>query len=93
MKNLEVRWNTLPYITSGLEGIGGKIRAVPSHFIVEELPRYEPIGRGEHLYINLTKKGLTTRDVQKLFATFLGLNERDIGFAGLKDKNAITTQT
>jgi tRNA pseudouridine13 synthase len=84
---------TLPYITPDLPGTGGKLRTKPSHFIVEELPLYEPEGEGHHLYVNLTKEGLTTREVQLRLARLFGLKPHDVGVAGMKDKNARTTQT
>lgn len=83
----------LPYATEGFPGTGGAIRASPSHFMVEEIPLYEPSGSGNHLYINITKESLTTKDACSMIARTLGINESDIGFAGLKDRNAITTQT
>ena len=84
---------SLPYITEGLEGIGGTIRARPEDFMVEEVPLYEPSGHGSHLYVNITKRNQTTRDVQKQLAEVFKLRPRNIGTAGLKDKHAVTTQT
>ena len=84
---------SLPYITEELEGIGGKIRAHPEDFIVEEIPLYTPTGRGSHLYVNITKRGQTTREVQLQLAELFNLKPQNIGTAGLKDKNAVTTQT
>ena len=83
----------LPYITADLPGIGGQLRAEPDHFVVEELPLYEPQGDGPHLYVNVTKVGLTTKDVQKQLEQLFGLRSGDVGFAGMKDKQARTTQT
>ena len=83
----------LPYITEGLPGIGGKTRITPGHFVVEELPLYEPLGRGKHLYVNLTREGFTTLDIQQRLATLFGVHDGDVGFAGLKDKHARSTQT
>ena len=84
---------SLPYITEELEGIGGKIRARPEDFVVEEVPLYEPSGYGSHLYVNLTKREQTTRDVQVKLAELFKLRPKNIGTAGLKDKHAVTTQT
>jgi|APSaa5957512576_1039674.scaffolds.fasta_scaffold15104_2 tRNA pseudouridine13 synthase len=84
---------SLPYITEGLEGIGGEIKALPEDFAVEEVPLYEASGHGSHLYVNITKVGHTTRDVQVRLAELFKLRPRNIGTAGLKDKNAVTTQT
>ncbi|MDH5769819.1 MAG: tRNA pseudouridine(13) synthase TruD [Candidatus Bathyarchaeota archaeon] len=38
----------LPYITSDLPSIGGQVRETPDHFVVEELPLYDPQGEGQH---------------------------------------------
>lgn len=84
---------SLPYITEELEGIGGKIRDRLEDFIVEEVPLYEPSGAGNHIYINITKRNQTTRDVQVELAKLFKLRPQNIGTAGLKDKNAVTTQT
>ena len=84
---------TQPYITPNLEGIGGRIRARPEDFRVEEIAQYQPTGEGSHLYVNITKKNKTTRQVQKKIAEIFNLRPQNIGTAGLKDKNAVTTQT
>lgn len=84
---------TLPYLTAAQPGIGGKLRASVDHFVVEELPLYEPAGEGQHLYVNITKSGLTTKEFQNGLARLFGANPNEIGFAGLKDKYARTTQT
>jgi len=83
----------LPYITKDLPGVGGQLRLTPRHFIVEEIPLYEPSGEGPHLYINITKEGLTTKDIQEKLAVIFNCPNSDIGYAGLKDKHARTTQT
>ncbi|MCW4051244.1 MAG: tRNA pseudouridine(13) synthase TruD [Candidatus Bathyarchaeota archaeon] len=84
---------TLPYITDGLPGIEGRIRAKPEDFMVEEVPLYDPSGVGSHLFLNLTKRNLTTRDVQVQLADLFELRPENIGTAGLKDKFAVTTQS
>jgi len=83
----------LPYATDDLPGIGGKLRAKSEHFVVEEIPLYEPQGSGQHLYINITRTGLTTKEVEAACARLFSLKRSQIGHAGLKDKNARTTQT
>ncbi len=84
---------TLPYLSAQLPGIGGHLRVAVDDFVVEELPLYEAIGEGQHLYINLTKRTLTTKEVQRTLERLLALPQGTVGFAGLKDKHAITTQT
>ncbi len=83
----------LPYVTGDLPGIGGALRATPDHFVVEELPLYLPQGEGQHLYVRLTKVGLTTKEVQARLAQIFGVGRDAVGFAGMKDKVARTTQT
>jgi tRNA pseudouridine13 synthase len=83
---------SLPYITEQLNGIGGKIKVNPEDFIVDEVQIYEPSGQGKHLYVNITKKNKTTREVQIALAKLFDLNPDQIGRAGLKDKKAITSQ-
>jgi len=73
--------------------MGGALRASPEAFVVEEMPLYEASGEGAHLYINLTRSEMTTREVVSTIARALHLREGDIGYAGLKDKYARTTQT
>jgi len=84
---------SLPYLTPDLEGIGGRIRVRPEDFVVEEVALYEPSGSGRHLYVNVTKRSQTTREVQLQLAELFDLRPRNIGTAGLKDKHAVTTQT
>ncbi len=74
---------SLPYLTPDLEGIGGRIRARPEDFMVEEVALYEPSGSGRHLYVNITKRNQTTRDVQLQLADLFDLRPRNIGTAGL----------
>ena len=83
----------LPYITPELTGIGGSIKQEPEHFIVEEIPLYQPQDRGRHIYLCLERRGMTTRELQKGLARVLGLPASEVGYAGLKDKQALVTQT
>ncbi|MBX3053598.1 MAG: tRNA pseudouridine(13) synthase TruD [Caldilineaceae bacterium] len=84
---------TLPYISGDLPGVGGSLRASTEHFVVEEVPLYDASGEGQHLYVNLTKEGMNTRDVEMGLARVFGIANRDVGIAGMKDKHARTTQT
>ena len=84
---------TLPFVTAELPGIGGSIKQIPEHFIVEEVPLYAAEGSGPHVYINLTRAGWTTRDVAIKLGQYFDVPVRDIGYAGLKDRQALTTQT
>jgi tRNA pseudouridine13 synthase len=61
-------------------------------FVVTEIPLYEFSGEGEHIIIKLRKKDLSTWDALQIIANTIGCKNRDIGYAGLKDKNALTIQ-
>ena len=83
---------TLPYLTQALAGIGGVIRSTPEDFRVEEKPLYLPCGEGEHLYLSITKRGLSTPQLVSRISSTLGVKAQSIGVAGLKDARAVTTQ-
>jgi len=82
-----------PTITPELPGIGGQLKAEPSHFMVEEIPVYAASGEGTHLFVSLTREGWTTRRVAEVLAGLYDLPVQAIGFAGLKDRHARCTQT
>ncbi len=71
---------------------GGKLGPEPEDFQVDEVPLYELSGNGQHLFVRLRKRGLTTQQLLKHVAKASGTRERDIGVAGQKDKHAVTTQ-
>jgi tRNA pseudouridine13 synthase len=75
-----------------LPGTGGRIGPEPEDFVVEEVPAYEPSGEGEHLYLLVQKRQLTTPECVDHLARASGVNSREIGYAGMKDKHAVTTQ-
>jgi tRNA pseudouridine13 synthase len=61
-------------------------------FVVTEIPLYEFSGEGEHLILKIRKKDLSTWDMVNIISNHIGCKSRDIGYAGLKDKNAMTIQ-
>lgn len=71
---------------------GGRIGSAPSDFRVEEIPAYPLSGEGEHLFLWVEKTGLNTPEVAQRIARAAGLRERDVGYAGMKDRNAVTRQ-
>jgi tRNA pseudouridine13 synthase len=64
----------------------------PRDFIVEEIPLYDFAGEGEHAMALVRKKELTTWEMVKILSEHLGIKQREIGYAGLKDKHAMTMQ-
>ena len=61
-------------------------------FTVEEIPLYEFTGEGEHLVLHVRKKDLTTWEMLDTISNHVGIRRRDMGYAGLKDKHAMTMQ-
>jgi tRNA pseudouridine13 synthase len=83
----------LHYLTASHPGTGGRIKAAPEDFVVEEVPVYEPCGEGDHLFVRIEKRGMSTFDAIRKIARELRVPEESVGYAGLKDKAAITRQT
>jgi len=83
---------TLPYLTSHLPGVGGLIKQRVEDFRVEEMPLYRPSGQGAHVYFRLRKVGIPTPAAVERIADYMHVRRTDVGFAGLKDAHAVTTQ-
>lgn len=83
---------SLAFLTADLPGIGGTLKQRAKDFRVEEIPLYPPKGSGEHLLLFIEKQQQTTSDVVRRLAKLFSVKRSDIGFAGLKDKHAITRQ-
>ncbi len=79
-------------LTDEVPGTGGVIKARCEDFLVEELPLYDPCGEGEHLYLFVEKRNLSTTALIGLLAAHFGVKRHTIGYAGLKDRYAITRQ-
>lgn len=79
--------------TAGIPGIGGTLRGRPEDFRVDEIPAYGADGvEDRHLLFCLTKRGLTTEMAVGDLARHCGLPRAAFGVAGLKDRDAVTTQ-
>ncbi|EPJ43830.1 MAG: tRNA pseudouridine synthase D [Osedax symbiont Rs1] len=68
------------------------IRSSNQDFKVFEIPAFEPDGEGEHWYIKIRKDGENTDWVAKQLANFFAVGSKEIGYAGKKDRHAITEQ-
>ena len=80
------------FLTAGLPGVGGRIKAEPADFDVEELPAYEPAGTGDHLFLWVEKTDLGAEFFIRQVARRLGIPNGEVGTAGLKDRRAVTRQ-
>lgn len=70
----------------------GEFRAVPEDFRVEEMLGFAPEGEGEHLWLWVEKRGVTTLELVRHLARACEVTPRDIGYSGMKDKVAVTRQ-
>ncbi len=82
----------LSYLTDDEPGIGGRIKRRPEDFLVEEIPLHEPAGEGSHLFITVEKRRRLTTDIVRILGQHLGISRKQFGYAGLKDKHAVTRQ-
>jgi tRNA pseudouridine13 synthase len=80
------------YLTASLPGIGGVIKEQVEDFVVEEMPLYKADGVGTHCYLYVEKRGYSTMAAADVLARATGRRNFDIGYAGLKDKQAVTRQ-
>ncbi len=67
------------------------IRQTPEDFRVDEIDAFEASGSGEHLLLTIEKSGMNTAFVARLLAQWAGVDARNVGYAGLKDRHALTT--
>ena len=91
---------SLPYLTDvPHHRIGGSLKALPSHFVVTEVlaPRSDECThddrQAKHVYVTLTRERQSTREVAMLLADAFGVRVDEVGYAGLKDRRAVVTQT
>jgi tRNA pseudouridine13 synthase len=68
------------------------IRSSPEDFRVDEVLGFEPSGAGEHLFLQVEKRGANTVWVAQRLAQWAGVAEHAVGYAGLKDRHAVTRQ-
>lgn len=68
------------------------LKQTPQDFIVNEILSLNFSENGEHLWIKIRKMHLNTTFVAKLLAQWANIPIKDVGFSGLKDRHAITTQ-
>lgn len=69
-----------------------RLRQSPEDFRVDENALYPPSGEGEHTFVRVEKRLRTTEAVARDLARAAGARPRDVGYAGRKDRVAVTTQ-
>jgi tRNA pseudouridine13 synthase len=90
----DARYTTLPQWPHAYpaSGASATLKLLNQDFVVTELPLQLPSGEGEHLWLEIEKNGANTAFVAQQLAEAAGVQERDVGYAGLKDRHAITRQ-
>ena len=74
------------------DGIGGRLRAGPEDFVVDEIPVGPWKEAGRYLVVRLTKRNWEQQRLVKELAKALGISHRRISWAGTKDRRAVTSQ-
>ena len=69
-----------------------RIRTSIEDFQVEEVPAYQPSGAGEHAYLWIEKRGVSSPELVSRIINQLGVPSKDVGLAGQKDRHAVTRQ-
>lgn len=72
--------------------LSGVIRSCPEDFQVDEIQSFTASGQGEHVWLHIKKTGENTDWVAGQLAKIAEVPRRDVSFAGMKDRNAVTTQ-
>ncbi|CAK9885842.1 MAG: tRNA pseudouridine synthase D [Candidatus Erwinia impunctatus] len=70
----------------------GVIKTTAEDFVVIEELGYQPDGEGEQLLLRVRKRGANTRFVADALAKYAGIPAREVSFAGMKDRHAVTEQ-
>ena len=90
----DAQYKTLPKWPNAYpaSGASATLKLLNEDFIVTELPLQLPSGEGEHIWLDIEKNGANTAFVAQQLAEAAGVEDRDVGYAGLKDRYAITRQ-
>ncbi|MGM9488188.1 tRNA pseudouridine(13) synthase TruD [Ideonella sp. YS5] len=90
----DAQYTTLPQWPNAYpaSGASATLKLFNEDFIVTELPLQLPSGEGEHVWLDIEKNGANTAFVAQQLAEAAGVQEKDVGYAGLKDRYAITRQ-
>lgn len=69
-----------------------QLKTEAADFFVEEMLGFEPSGSGEHLFLLIEKTDCNTQDIAEWLAQCAGIKPGDVGYAGMKDRRAVTRQ-
>lgn len=85
-------FSAFPRINQTASDCTAEIRHQPDDFQVDEVLPFEPDGSGGHVWLKIRKKGINTDWLANELAKFAGMPQVAVGYAGLKDRHAITSQ-
>ncbi|MDT8428633.1 MAG: tRNA pseudouridine(13) synthase TruD [Pseudomonadales bacterium] len=88
---MPVQDGTLAYAYGRPRIIAG-FKQVPEDFQVEEELGFGPSGKGEHLFVQVRKTALTSKDVLERLSQYFQVSQTNIGYAGMKDKQGVCSQ-
>ncbi len=90
----DVRYTTLPHWPRAYpsSGANATLKLLNEDFRVTERPLQPPAGEGEHLWLEVEKNGANTVFVAQQLALAAGAQDWEVGYAGLKDRHAVTRQ-
>ena len=83
--------DSLAYAT-GKPELLARIKQHWDDFRVDEELGFAPAGAGEHLLLRIEKAGQSTTEVARQISRTLGISDSDIGYSGMKDRQARTRQ-
>lgn len=90
--NNDQPWSLDFHYAHGKPSVSGIIKSRPEDFIVDEIHAEQFAGDGEHYYLFIEKQQENTQWIAKQLARYCHVEEKSIGYAGLKDRNAVTRQ-
>ena len=91
VEQMQERWDLDWPRALGGAAVQGQFRVEPEDFVVDELAAPEEAA-GEHVYLHVRKRGANTGWVAQQLAGLAGVRSQDVGYFGLKDRHAVTTQ-
>ncbi len=81
------------YLTSDLPGIGGDIKKTDESFEVEEIPAFRLSNNGPFIHVKTRRINQNTRSIVTELSSLFSIDEKQIGYCGLKDRHAVATQS
>jgi len=72
--------------------VTGDLKTWHADFVVDEVMPVKPSGQGEHLWVQVEKKGCNTDWLARQLAGVAGVRPAAVGYAGMKDKHAVCRQ-